>query len=147
MVETIQTKHTSISNLSHQVRAFVYYTVIRNSSTASFDADGIVDYTAFSTLTEPVYVNTWYDQSPSGYNFTGIPGYLYPNSFKPRLVFNLVGTKRIPGIVFNNSAIVSTATCTQLGLDNPNHATMITMKSSTVNTNVMFLTAGKKQDY
>jgi hypothetical protein len=114
---------------------------LSNTIDIGFDANGITDYVVFSTLQEPVYVNTWYSQSAGGYNFTGLAGTL---GVKPRLIFTLINTKRVPSIVFNNSGFVSTATCTELGLDNSNHATMITMKSTTTNTNVMFLTGGKK---
>ena len=109
-----------------------------------FDANGITDYATFATLQEPVYVNIWYDQTGIDRHFTGVAGTAGTNGTKPRLIFTEIGDHRIPSILFSNSAFVSTVTCTELGLDNESHATMLSMKSSMTNTEVMFLTSGKK---
>ena len=98
-----------------------------------FDANGILDYTTFTTLTGAVYVNKWYDQSGNVCNCTG------GGTVKPLLTFPLVSGIRVPTITFNNSRFTSVGSCQALGLDNPNHAIITTMKSTTVNTTTMFL--------
>ena len=99
-----------------------------------FDQNGVLDFSTFSALTGTVYVNTWYDQSGFGRNCDGF----LINTVKPILTF----TGGIPSITFGagyGNYFQCTATCTELGLDNPNHSIITTMRSSTVNTNIMFL--------
>ena len=90
-----------------------------------FDANGIADYTAFSALTAPVYINTWYDQSGNNHNFTGAIATIA----KPALTFTTVNGRNNPSVVFNGSKF-SYSNQLDLGLQNASHTSIFSMKSN-----------------
>jgi hypothetical protein len=90
-----------------------------------FDANGIADYTAFSALTAPVYINTWYDQSGNNHDFTGAIATIA----KPALTFTTVNGRNNPSVVFNGSKFSYTNQL-DLGLQNASHTSIFSMKSN-----------------
>ncbi len=93
-----------------------------------FDANGVVDYSVYSTLTPPVFITTLYDQSPNARHLTGEALPMIGGQ-RPSLVYESTPYGIKASIFFRQSRFVSVATSSTFGLANPNHFTTFTFRT------------------
>ena len=106
-------------------------------TTIGFDSTGMIDYEVFKTLKGPVSVTKWYDQSGNYRDFTSST----PDPL-PTLTFTVMSNGvRKPIITFDSGFMRtdSKTTCDVLGLNNPNHSVMSSIRSTSVHKNVQFI--------
>ena len=102
-----------------------------------FDSNGMIDYEIFKKLQEPVHVMVWYDQSGFNRHVSNIEA----RNELPILMFLVMlnGIKK-PTISFAQDTMATNGTSSDtLGLNNPSHTIMSSIKTVTKNSDVQFI--------
>jgi hypothetical protein len=93
----------------------------------AFDFNGYIDDTVYLALVQPVRINTWFDQSVSGFNLTGEA---LNGGQKPYLVRRITPTSRYAySVYFLLSRFLSSASGDAYGLNSTNHGVCFTFET------------------
>ena len=148
----------STRRLSKSYAGFCVRVVDKNNKITNigFDSKGMIDYEIFRTIVEPVHIIAWYDQSGLNRNLYSAfyiedtrPGfYDLLRDYTPKLTFEVLGGVRRPNINFTRTFMVTNigtvrgenmVTTDTLGLNNPSHQILSSIRTSIANNNIQFI--------